>query len=250
MRLGPTPLLTKSALVNPVKPVPGFFSTEQLTLCQENWFQSSENVLLEERAGYDGCLGAGIFINKIKPTKTLTWSLCAADVFCHWTHLPGQAICPVPVHLPLTNSSDQQTLPPPQLLALFDDVAPQLAGAQGAAQTLSVQLAKDPHAHLYRQRFCKVVRRAVRDGGLSFAKEKHWWGCCGYVMLHSSTVGLKESDRKERGKKHLVKIQWIVQASHTNCFDLIWFFLNKWKRRFKRQSSFELFQHGLGLLKL
>lgn len=113
------------------------------------------------------------------------------------THLPGQTVCPVPVHLPLANGSGQQTLPPPQLVALFDDVVPQLAGARGTAQTLSVQLAEDPHAHLCRQRFGKVVRRAVRDGGSLFAEEKHWWGCRGYVMLHSSTVGLKQSDRKE-----------------------------------------------------
>lgn len=87
-------------------------------------------------------------------------TLCVLTVSL-WTHLPGQAVSPVAVDLPLTDGSDQQTLLPPQLLALFDDVVPQLAGARGTAQTLCVQLAEDLNAHFCWQHFDKVVRRRV-----------------------------------------------------------------------------------------
>lgn len=80
--------------------------------------------------------------------------------FCKpvWTDLPGQAVSPVTVHLPLTDGSGQQTLFPPQLLARFDDVVPQPAGLRRATQADRVQLAKDLHAHLCRQHFSKVLR--------------------------------------------------------------------------------------------
>lgn len=119
-----------------------------------------------------------------------------------WTHLPREAVSPVAVDLPLTDGSDQQTLPPPQLLALFDDVMPQFAGARGAAQALGVQLAEDPHAHFCRQHFGEVVTRGGFQGGSWFAEEKHGrrprW-----VMLHNSSNSLKQPGRPERLKEQL-----------------------------------------------
>lgn len=92
------------------------------------------------------------------PSKGLQVLLRTSESRCGSTDLPGQAVPSVPVHLPLTDSSDQHTLFPPQLLAVFDDVVPQPAGLRCAAQAYSVQLTKDLHAHLCRQLFSKVLR--------------------------------------------------------------------------------------------
>lgn len=113
------------------------------------------------------------------------------------SHLPGQAVPPVAVYLPLAHGSDQQTPAPPQLLALFDDVVPQPAGARGAAQALRVQLAEDPHAHLRRQRFGKVPRRDVaggHQGAPTFAVDRRCGRGPGRVTLHD---GLTQPARTE-----------------------------------------------------
>lgn len=77
---------------------------------------------------------------------------------CAWTDLPGQAVPPVAVHLARTDGFDLQTLSPPQLLVVFDDVVPLPAGLRRPAQTDHVQIAKDVHAHLYREDINKVLR--------------------------------------------------------------------------------------------
>lgn len=116
--------------------------------------------------------------------------VCVGFVTETLTHLPGQPVSAVAVDLPLTDGSDQQTLRPPQLLAVFDDVMPQLAGLWGAAQTLCVQLPEDLHAHLCRQRFCKVVMGGFtggRQGGSVFTEQERRRGPGG-VMLHNNSV--------------------------------------------------------------
>lgn len=123
------------------------------------------------------------------------------------THLPGQAVSSVAVDLPLTDGSDGQTLPPPQLLVLFDDVMPQLAGPRGAAQTLCIQLAEDLHAHLWRQRLCKVLRGSVtagNQGGSSSTEEKHGRGPR-EVMLHNNSNSWKQPANRRIQRKEKVK---------------------------------------------
>lgn len=107
-------------------------------------------------------------------------------------HLPGMAVAPVAVHLPLADGAHQQALPPPQLLALLDDGVPQPAGLRGAAQAVSVQLAEDPHAHLQRKRLHKVQRGAFgggcHQGGASFHRV---WGrsLCRFILHHKGGGG-------------------------------------------------------------
>lgn len=72
------------------------------------------------------------------------------------TYLPGQSVSPVPIHLPVADGQRAQTVAPPQVIAALDDHIPALAGDRGMAQAPHVQLAEDLHAHLCRERLCKV----------------------------------------------------------------------------------------------
>lgn len=137
------------------------------------------------------------------PSKGLQVLLRTSESCCGSTDLPGQAVPSVPVHLPLTDSSDQQTLFPPQLLAVFDDVIPQPAGLRCAAQADSIQLTKDLHAHLSRQLFRKVLR----CGGSEWVETQGRR----VVLLchHDPTIAWEENKerreeeggRKERGRE-------------------------------------------------
>ena len=119
------------------------------------------------------------------------------------TNLPGQPVPPVAVHLPLTDGSDQQTLSPPQLLALLDDVVPQLAGARRAAQTLRVQLAEDPQAHLCWQSCCKVLRLPGGCQRASSSTEEEHGGRPPGLLLHHRGQQF-ETTWKVREDKHVM----------------------------------------------
>lgn len=162
--------------------------------------------------------------------------VCAAFVSETLTHLPGQPVSAVHVNLPLADSSDQQTLRPPQLLVLFDDVMPQLAGPRGAAQTLCVQLPKDLHAHFYRQRFCKVRMGGViggRQAGSFFTEHKRRRAPDG-VMLHNrsgsdswNSLGEKVMEKWLGARMTLIQeTSWIMSAPSFLLFDVVHVFIS------------------------
>jgi len=112
-------------------------------------------------------------------------------------HLPGQAVSPVAVHFPPTGGRDPQTRPPPHLVALLDDAAPQPAGARGAAQTPGVQLAEDPRAHFRRQRLGEVFGGGAvgHQGGSSLGDDEHGRSPGRGAALHD---GAREADSRRR----------------------------------------------------